>query len=63
MNTKKLDRIVEKVDDIFHKEGYVLDHFELSKALFGVIKKRYHGEELTLYIGLRKFTGRGVPFI
>jgi len=62
MNTKKLMEITEKVDDVFHSYGYVLDHFELSKALFEIVKVRYPEESLKLYCWT-KFTGRGKVFI
>jgi len=62
MNTKKLMEITEKVDDVFHSYGYVLDHFELSKALFEIVKVQYPEESLKLYLWT-KFTGRGKVFI
>ena len=62
MNTKKLREITEKVDDIFHSYGYTLDHFELSKALFEIVKLRYPEERLKLYLWT-KFSGKGKVFI
>jgi hypothetical protein len=61
MNTRTLQEITEAVDHVFHSKGYVMDHFELSNVLFGLIKRRYPDEKLNLYLGNSKvkFTGRG----
>ena len=61
MKTKTLLKITEDVDDIFHKHGYILDHFELSQTVWQIVKNRYPEEELKYSFETPKFqfSGRG----
>lgn len=46
MKIQTLIEITNEVDYIFHKNGYILDHNELSHALFAIMKKEYPDETL-----------------
>ena len=48
MKTKELIDMVEKIDDILHDHGYVVDHDILAHYLFKVIKESYPNDNIEL---------------
>lgn len=48
MKTEELINITNKIDDILHDHGYIVDHDILTHYIFRVIKESYPNDNLEL---------------
>jgi len=53
VKTEDLLSMSDEIDDIFHKHGFVVDHYVLSSHILSIIKSSYPDDRVELKYQIR----------